>query len=120
MERAKRTLNLARNQLGYSDLKADADGVVTSVLAESGQVVALGQPVARIARNGEKEAVVALPETWLGGARKSNASVRLWSDRGRNLKATLRANCRRRPMLQHAPMRPGTRSSMLTTASRSE
>ena len=84
LERAKRALDLARNQLGYADLKADADGVITATLAEPGQVVAVGQPVARLAHRGEKEAVVALPETWLGEARKSKATVRLWSDRERS------------------------------------
>ena len=70
-ERARRSLDLARNQLGYADLKADADGVITATLAEPGQVVAIGQAVARLAHRGEKEAVVALPETWLGEARKT-------------------------------------------------
>ena len=82
--------SISRNQLGYGDLKADADGIITATLAEPGQVVALGQPVARLAHRGEKEAVVALPETWLGEARKSNATVRLWSDRARSFDATLR------------------------------
>ena len=90
LERAKRALELARNQLGYADLKADADGVITATLAEPGQVVALGQAVARLAHRGEKEAVVALPETWLGEARKSAATVRLWSDRDRSFDARLR------------------------------
>ena len=90
LERARRALDLARNQLGYTDLKADADGVITATLAEAGQVVAIGQAVARLAHRGEKEAVVALPETWLGEARKSNATVRLWSDRERSFNATLR------------------------------
>src|SRR5438128_91244 len=36
LERAKRALDLARNQLGYSDLKADADGVITATMAEAG------------------------------------------------------------------------------------
>jgi len=90
LTRARRALDLARNQLGYGDLKADADGIITATLAEPGQVVALGQPVARLAHRGEKEAVVALPETWLGEARKSNATVRLWSDRARSFDATLR------------------------------
>ena len=71
LERARRALDLARNQLGYAELKADADGVITATLAEAGQVVAIGQAVARLAHRGEKEAVVALPETWLGEARKS-------------------------------------------------
>ena len=46
--------------------------------------------MARLAHRGEKEAVVALPETWLGEARKSKATVRLWSDRDRSFAARLR------------------------------
>ena len=90
LERAKRSLDLAQNQLDYSDLKADADGVITATLAESGQVVAIGQPVVRLAHRGEKEAVVALPETWLTEARSSKATVQLWSGPGRNFTARLR------------------------------
>jgi len=90
LERARRTLDLARNQLSYAELKSDADGVITATPAEAGQVVAIGQSVARLARHGEKEAVVALPESWLGEARKSQASVRLWSDPDRRFTARLR------------------------------
>ncbi len=90
LKRARRSLDLAVNQLGYAELKADADGVITAALAEPGQVVALGQAVARLARSGEKEAVVALPETWLGEVEKSKATVQLWSDRGRTFPARLR------------------------------
>jgi RND family efflux transporter MFP subunit len=88
--RAKRSLDLARNQLAYAELKSDADGVVTATLAEPGQVVAIGQAVVRLAHRGEKEAVVSLPETWLGEAREAKASVRLWSDRTRKFQARLR------------------------------
>jgi RND family efflux transporter MFP subunit len=88
--RAKRSLDLARNQLAYAELKSDADGVVTATLAEPGQVVAVGQAVARLAHRGEKEAVVSLPETWLGEAQQAKASVRLWSDRTRKFQARLR------------------------------
>jgi RND family efflux transporter MFP subunit len=90
LQRAKRALDLVRNQLGYADLKADVDGVITATLAEPGQVVAIGQAVARIAHRGEKEAVVALPETWLGEARKAKATVQLWSERDRSFDARLR------------------------------
>ena len=90
LERARRSLDLARNQLGYADLKADADGVITATLAEPGQVVAIGQAVARLAHHGEKEAVIALPETWLAEARRSKAIVRLWADRDRSFDARLR------------------------------
>lgn len=90
LNRARHALELARNQLGYADLKADADGTITATLAEPGQVVAIGQPVARLARRGEVEAVVALPETWLGEARTSRATVRLWVNPKHSFPAKLR------------------------------
>lgn len=90
VERAKRSLELARNQLGYTELKADADGVITATMGEPGQVVAVGQAVARLAHRGEKEAVVALPESWLAEARKAKATARLWHDSARAFGATLR------------------------------
>jgi RND family efflux transporter MFP subunit len=90
LDRARRALDLARNQLTYSDLKADAEGVITATLAEPGQVVAIGQPVARLAHKGEKEALVSLPEGFLAEARKAKAAVRLWADRDRSFAAHLR------------------------------
>jgi RND family efflux transporter MFP subunit len=90
VSRARRALDIARNQLAYTDLRADADGVITATLAEPGQVVAIGQPVVRLAHRGDKEAVIALPETWLGEARRSRATVRLWSDPDRGFTAELR------------------------------
>src|SRR6185436_11091521 len=90
LARAQRALELARNQFRYAELKADADGVITAALAEAGQVVAVGQAVARLAHRGEKEAVIALPETWLDEARQATATVRLWSDGDRRFQARLR------------------------------
>jgi RND family efflux transporter MFP subunit len=90
LQRAKRALDLASNQLDYTDLKADADGIITATMAEAGQVVAVGQAVARLAHRGEKEAVVALPETWLAQARAAEPTVRLWSDPDHSFQARLR------------------------------
>jgi RND family efflux transporter MFP subunit len=90
LQRARRTLELARNQLAYAELKADSDGVITAASAEPGQVVAIGQAVVRLARRGDKEAVVALPETWLAEAGKATARVALWSAPGRSFTAHLR------------------------------
>jgi RND family efflux transporter MFP subunit len=90
LERARRALDLASNQRAYAQLKVDVDGVITTTLAEPGQVVALGQPVARLAHHGEMEALVALPETWLGEARKADATVALWSAPDRSFAAHLR------------------------------
>src|SRR5437764_15337057 len=63
---------------------------MTAHQCEAGQVVGTDQSVARLSLRDEKEAVVALTETWLGEARKSDATVRLWSERERSFKATLR------------------------------
>lgn len=53
----------AKEQLGYTTLAADEDGVVTSKDADVGQTVAAGQKVMTIARTDIREAVVDLPES---------------------------------------------------------
>jgi RND family efflux transporter MFP subunit len=90
LTRAERALSLARNALSYATLVADADGVVTATQVEPGQVVSVGQAAIRLARTGEKEAVVAIPEVLVGQVREGAASVTLWSDPGRRLPARLR------------------------------
>src|ERR1700733_12472148 len=90
LERARRALELARNQLAYAELRANADGGITATLAEPGQVVAIGQAVVRLAQHGEMEAAVALPETWLTEGRQSRASVRMWSGPTQSFSARLR------------------------------
>jgi len=51
------------NQLGYAVLRADTSGVITGIEAEAGQVVTAGQTVARLARQGDKEIAIAVPES---------------------------------------------------------
>ena len=60
---AQAQATVARNQTSYAVLLADADGVVVETLAETGQVVAAGQVVVRVAHAGPREAVIELPET---------------------------------------------------------
>lgn len=64
-EAETRKLELARNRFQYTVLRASQDGVVTSVKFEAGQVVAEGQPVVSIAKEGEPEIVVNVPEDQL-------------------------------------------------------
>ncbi len=69
------------NQAGYASLVADIDGVVTSVDAEVGQVVAPGTPVVRVARAGEKEIVIGVPEDKVDALRNvADVKVRLWAN----------------------------------------
>ena len=74
---AEAQADVASNASSYALLVADADGVVVETLAEPGQVVAAGQPVIRIARAGQREAVVHLPET-LRPALGSSAQASLY------------------------------------------
>lgn len=60
--KSKANLNKANEQLSYSRLLAEFDGVVTSTSAEVGQVVSAGQSVATVARPEERDAVIDVPE----------------------------------------------------------
>src|SRR5437879_10296525 len=60
---AKAQEQVARDEGGYSQLVADADGIVIEALAEPGQVVMAGQTVVKLAHSGPREAAVNLPET---------------------------------------------------------
>lgn len=60
---AKASLDLTKDQLKYTELKADFDGVVTAVAAEAGQNVAAGQMVVRVAQPGDKDAVFTIAES---------------------------------------------------------
>jgi RND family efflux transporter MFP subunit len=68
------------NQAGYAALVSDIDGVVTSVDAEAGQVVAAGTPVVRIAQAGAKEIVIGIPEDKVDRVRSiTDVRVRTWA-----------------------------------------
>src|SRR5205085_7879605 len=53
-------------------------------------VVAEGQVVARLARDGEREAVISLPENQTIAAKTARAAVTLWSAPGESFPAVLR------------------------------
>ncbi|AYG45428.1 efflux RND transporter periplasmic adaptor subunit [Pseudomonas sp. Leaf58] len=86
---AQAEADVAKNATGYAALLADADGVVMETLAEPGQVVSAGQPVVRLARAGQREVVVHLPET-LRPAVGSVAQATLYGNPAHAVPATLR------------------------------
>src|SRR5262245_35736832 len=91
VEQAKSQLASAENNLAYTELRADAPGVVTAVQAEVGQVLAQGQGVVKVARTDELEILVGVPEHRLKVVREAEtASFELWSDPGRRYAARLR------------------------------
>ena len=81
----------ADRRLSYVQLRADADGVVTQVAAEPGQVVSEGTPVLTIARTAEREV-----EFWVTEQRRDAfrvgqiVLVSLWSQPDVQLNARVR------------------------------
>ncbi|OAM53311.1 hypothetical protein A7981_03515 [Methylovorus sp. MM2] len=71
LQAAEADARRAANEYDYAILKADADGVVTDVPADAGQVVTVGQVVVRLARDGTREAVINLPEQALNKAKNA-------------------------------------------------
>ncbi|HET7366016.1 MAG TPA: efflux RND transporter periplasmic adaptor subunit [Burkholderiales bacterium] len=85
-----RKLELARNRLDYTRLRASQDGVITSVKFEVGQVVAEGQPVVSIAKEVEPEIVVNVPEDQLAVFKASRYKAALTSAPGESFDVVLR------------------------------
>lgn len=61
LTRAKSTEARAREQLSYSRLTSEYDGVVTEIQSEVGQVVNPGTPVMTVARDSALDAVIDVP-----------------------------------------------------------
>jgi len=80
-EQANAGLKVQSNQSSYSTLYADADGVITAVQAEVGQVVAAGTPVVKLARTAEKEVRVSIPEDQIEVLRQvTDLAVKTWAN----------------------------------------
>jgi len=90
LEQARRQLDLAHNRQGYTTLVAPYAGVITALRFERGQVVAEGQPVLSLARDGEREIVADLPEEWVGRVRTLAATAAPWQDKKSSLRLVLR------------------------------
>lgn len=88
---AKARLSLVENQSRYTQLTADRNGVITAVLGEAGQVVAAGQPVFRLAQQGQREVVVNIPEGGVDRLAKAGAlRIVLWANEGKQYSGKVR------------------------------
>ncbi|EKZ95893.1 MULTISPECIES: efflux RND transporter periplasmic adaptor subunit [Cupriavidus] len=91
LEQAQANLRNQSNQTGYAVLTADADGVVTAIDTEVGQVVTPGQPVIRVAQTAEKEVAIGLPEDQVDMLRGiTEVTIRTWSEPDRVLPGRVR------------------------------
>jgi membrane fusion protein, multidrug efflux system len=95
MEQARAQNSVQGNQATYASLVADARGVITAVEAEPGMVVAAGAPVLRLAHDGPRDVVFAVPEDKVALVKQLSAvpgrfKVRLWGSDEQTLPATIR------------------------------
>ena len=80
LDQAKAQLSSQGNQAAYTNLVADASGVITAVEAEPGQVVSAGTVVVRIAQDGPRDVVFSVPEDKVAGIKPGSAvTVRVWA-----------------------------------------
>jgi membrane fusion protein, multidrug efflux system len=94
LEQARAQASMQGNQAGYSTLTAPAAGVVVAIDAEPGAVLAAGSPVLRLALDGPRDVVFAVPEDAVPGVRAlagqaGALAVKLWGH-PEALKATVR------------------------------
>ena len=79
LEQSQAQLSSQGNQARYTSLVADVAGVVTAVEAEPGQVVSAGTPVVRLAQDGPRDVVFAVPEDRVAAIRPGSAvAVKAW------------------------------------------
>lgn len=71
-ESAEATLATAKDALSYTELKADADGVITARNIEIGQVVSAAQPAFTLANDGPRDVVFDVFEAFFLNGRPSN------------------------------------------------
>ena len=79
------------NQLSYTNLTADADGVVSALSGEVGQVVAAGQTVLTLVHSGELEVQIDVPENKLAEFPVGQAvTLSFWALPGQTAQGTVR------------------------------
>lgn len=79
------------NQSRYTNLLAERDGVITEIRAEPGQVVEVGEVIARIAVPTNKEVVISVAESRMYGiAVGIPAEIRLWINPDKIYQGTVR------------------------------
>jgi RND family efflux transporter MFP subunit len=89
-EAQARQLELARNRVKYTVLRASRSGVVTAVRFEVGQVVGEGQPVVAIADPGAPEIVVDVPEDQVAAFKKAHFKASIASAPDEHFEVSLR------------------------------
>ncbi len=103
----------ASENLDYTDLKADNDGVISAIGADPGQVVSAGQMVVKLAQPGEREAVFNVAEAaFKNPRRRTRPSTSTWSAIPTSSRRARSAMSRRKPTRRPEPIRSAFRCPM--------
>jgi multidrug efflux system membrane fusion protein len=91
VEQAQATFATAQNQTTYTTLRADHAGLITAINAEVGQVVAAGQAVVTLARDGAMEVEIAVPENRIASLHAGTpVAIESWAEAGKQLGGLVR------------------------------
>lgn len=87
MDAAAAQLQSAEEQLGYTELKSDAAGVITQKGAEPGEVVPAGQMVLKVAQQSGRDAVFSMPAQVIRDGLSLGQDVEVWLADHQGIKA---------------------------------
>ncbi|MFN3320065.1 MAG: efflux RND transporter periplasmic adaptor subunit [Allorhizobium sp.] len=91
LESAQASLAIAKDALSHTELKAEAEGIITARSIEVGQVVSAAQPALTLAHDGARDAVFDVFEAFfLAGQPDATATVAPVSSLDTRITATLR------------------------------
>jgi multidrug efflux system membrane fusion protein len=95
LDQAQAQAGVQFNQARYTTLVADVSGVITAIEAEPGAVLSAGATVLRLAQDGPRDVVFAVPEDQVAALRalqdRAGAlQVRMWGAEGAPMAATVR------------------------------
>ena len=80
LRQAQAQANASGNQLDYTQLKSDADGVVANITGEIGMVTAAGAVMATVVRDQDREIRINVPESALGKIKPGQeAQISFWA-----------------------------------------
>lgn len=91
LQMAQAQYGQATNQADYGTLRAAVTGVITAINADVGQVVDTGKAVITIAKDGDREVVINVPESRVDQLRNAKGLyVTLWANPDKKYPARLR------------------------------
>lgn len=91
LRQAQAQANANNNQLEYTSLRSDVNGVVAAVTGEIGMVTGAGTPMITVVKDGEREVQISVPENALANfSIGDHADVSFWALPNKTCNGTIR------------------------------